>query len=76
MTQVKLNADDLRKQMAIKDETGKQQLRQKYEAGKQIKDELTKEHQTLARIKEQKMQQMRELGIPEKYQVDMVKLKV
>lgn len=62
--------------MAIKEETEKQDVRQKYEAGKKVKDFLKKEHSTLDKIKQEKLQEMKSLGIPEKYQVDLVKMKV
>lgn len=62
--------------MAMKEESGKQQLRQKYEAGKNIKDNIKKEHETLSTIKQEKLQHMKELGIPEKYHVDILKMKV
>lgn len=66
----------MRKQIAIKEETGKQFVRQKYEEGKQVKDFLKNEHSTLAKIKQEKLNTMKTLGIPDKYQVDLVKMKV
>lgn len=76
MTQIKEHAVELRKQIAIKEESGKQIIRQKYEEGKQVKDFLKTEHSTLAKIKQEKLNEMKTLGIPDKYQVDLVKLKV
>ena len=59
----------------MKEETGKQNMRQKYESGKQVKDFLKSEKETIERIKQEKLQQMKDLGIPDKYQVDLKKLK-
>lgn len=75
-TKVKEHADELRKQIAMKENNQKQAVREKYESGKNIKDFLNKEHNTLERIKKEKIQQMKDLNIPDKYQVDLVKLKV
>ncbi len=41
-----------------------------------MKDFLKTEHGTLAKIKQEKLNEMKQLGIPDKYQVDLVKLKV
>ena len=74
--EVREHADEIRKQIAMKEENEKLLSRQKYEAGKKIKDHLKKEQETLSTLKQEKLQVMKELGIPEKYQVDLVKLKV
>ncbi len=70
------NAVELKKQIAIKEEMDKLQFRQKFEAGKKVRDMLTSNKKTLEKIKQEKLALMRELGIPEKYQVDLAKLEV
>ena len=74
--QIKEHAVEIRKQIALKEELTLQNRRQKYEEGKKIKDILKSEHSTLGKMKQQKLQVMKELGIPEKYQVDLAKMKV
>lgn len=76
LMKIKEHALELRKQMAISEEAQKQSMRFKYEAGKKIKDDLSKDHKILERIKQEKLKQLENLGIPEKYHVDLVKLKV
>lgn len=51
-------------------------FRQKFEAGKKIKDMLVNNKKTLEKIKQEKLALMRELGIPDKYQVDLSKMEV
>lgn len=62
--------------MALKEEYSLQNRRQKYEEGKKIKDFLKNDHATLEKIKQQKLQQMKDLGIPEKFHADLAKMKV
>ena len=66
----------MRKQIAVKEEIHLQNRRQKYESGKLIKDIKKKEHNVLEKIKREKLQQMKDLGIPEKFQVELAKMKV
>lgn len=76
MTQRRENASELKKQIAIKEEMEKLEFRQKFEAGKKVRDMLSSNQKTLEKIKQEKLALMRELGIPDKYQVDLAKMQV
>lgn len=76
LDKIKGYAVELKKQIAVKSENKQQDTRLKYESGKQIKDMLKSEHEVLEKIKREKLQVMKDLGIPEKYQVELANLKV
>lgn len=76
LDKIKGHAVELNKQIAVKSENKRQATRLKYESGKQIKDILKSEHEVLEKIKREKLQVMKDLGIPEKYQVELANLKV
>jgi hypothetical protein len=67
---------ELRKQIALNEESHHQKFRDKYEEGKKIRDKQLYEKRTLERIKKEKMQYLNDVQIPGKYQVDLAKYDV
>jgi hypothetical protein len=62
--------------MASKDESMFQALRSKYEESKKIKDDQQSELRVLEKIKERKIKELEDMGVPEKYIVDLKKQKI
>lgn len=73
---MKEHATEIKKQIAIKEEIEKVQFKQKFETGKKIKDYQNNDKKVLEKIKQEKLALMKELGIPDKYQVDLAKMEV
>lgn len=70
------HAAEIKKQMASKDESMFQALRSKYEESKKIKDDQQSELRVLEKIKERKIKELEDMGVPEKYIVDLKKQKI
>lgn len=73
---VKNHATELRKQIAMNEENKHQVARDKFEEGKKIQDYMTKEQRDLERIKQEKLDYLDKINIPQKYRVDLKKFKV
>jgi len=73
---VKQHAGQLKKQIAVNEEKQKQDKRGYLEEGKKIKDKLTAEKKLLENIKSEKLGELQDLGIPEKYQAELAKKKI
>jgi len=73
---MKEHADELKKQMALGEEKKKQDKRNYLEEGKKIKDNLKAQKQLLEDIKDNKLSELKDTGIPGKYQFDLAKMKI
>jgi hypothetical protein len=73
---IKGHADQLKKQIALNEEKKKQDKRSYLEEGKKIKDKLAAEKRLLENIKEEKLHDLKTLGIPDKYQAELTKKKI
>ena len=71
-----LHAQELRKQIILSDDQKKQEERDKLEEGKKIKDNLNKYKACLENIKMQKLNNLKKLGISEKYKTELEKKKI
>jgi hypothetical protein len=68
--------DELRRQIKEKEEDEKMKAREHLEEGRKIKQGNIEEIKRYEEIKKEKLQQMKEMGIDEKYVVDLEKLSV
>jgi hypothetical protein len=72
---VKKNALELQRQMANLDEKEKQLMRDQYEEGKLIKDKETQLKRQLEEVRLSKLNLLKNMNIPEKYQAELAKQK-
>jgi len=73
---IKTHAGQLKKQISINEEKKKQDKRTYLEEGKKIKDKLSNEKKLLEAVKEEKLNDLQAIGIPEKYQAELAKKKI
>ncbi len=74
--QIKQHADQLKKQMALNEEKGKQEKRSLLEEGKKIKDKLAAEKRLLEHIKQEKITELKSHDIPDKYQAELARKRI
>jgi len=70
------HAEQVKKQIALREEEEKQRQRTYLEEGKKVKDKLAAEKRLLEKIKEEKMNELASENIPTKYQTDLAKKKI
>lgn len=66
----------LKEQIRIKEEARKALAREKIAEGERLKQAKRVEKLKLTKIKERKLEELKKWGVPQKYQVDLIKLKV
>ena len=70
------HAEQVKKQIALHEEKLRQEKRNLLEEGKKIKDKLAAERKALEQIKEEKLQELKSQGIPQKYQGDLARKRI
>jgi len=75
-TRLQEHNQTLKKQIAIHEEKKKQDKREFLEEGKKVRDNLSHEKHALEMIKQEKLAELRNLGIEEKYAAELQKKKV
>lgn len=70
------NLFHLKEQMKEREEATKATAREKILEGEHLKQAKRVEKLKLAKIKERKLDELIKCGVPQKYQVDLIKLKV
>jgi hypothetical protein len=70
------NLVHLKEQIKAKEEARKALAREKIAEGERLKQAKRVENLKLTKIKERKLEELEKWGVPQKYQVDLVKLKV
>ena len=70
------NLEYIKEQITVKEEARKAAAREKIAEGERLKQAKRVEKLKLAKIKEQKLEELKQWGVPPKYQVDLVKLKL
>ena len=73
---LKKHAEELRKQISIKEELRKQEERDRLEEGKKIKDQLKRHKEILEDIKYKKLEELKKQGIPDKYTAELSRKKI
>jgi len=73
---IKGHAEQVRKQMAQREEKAKQDKKIQLEEGKKIKNQLAAEKRLLEKLKEEKVNELQAENIPGKYQRDLAKKKI
>ena len=73
---LKKHAEELRKQISIKEELRKQEERDGLEEGKKIKDQLKRHKEILEDIKYKKLEELKKQGIPDKYTAELSRKKI
>ena len=73
---LKKHAEELRKQISLNEELKKQAERDRLEEGKKIKDNLANHKQLLENIKSKKLEDLKGLGIKDKYTSELARKKI
>jgi len=73
---IKDHAEQLKKQVAIREEQKLQEKRALLEDGKKIKDKLANEKKLLERIKEEKLSDLKASGVAEKYTGELARKRI
>lgn len=73
---IKEHAEQLKKQIVLGEERKLQDKRTALEEGKKVKDKLDHEKRTLETLKSNKLRELQNAGVPEKYQRDLAKKKI
>lgn len=73
---LKKHAEELRKQISLNEELKKQAERDRLEEGKKIKDNLANHKKLLENIKSKKLDDLKGLGINEKYTSELARKKI
>ena len=68
--------EEIMAQIRKKEEARKKELAEKFAEGERLKQALRVEKLRLEQIKERKLKELEKWGVPPKYRVDLVKLKV
>ena len=70
------HAEELRKQISMNEENKKELEKMKLEEGKKTKEELENHKRKLEEIKNQKLQELRGMGVKDKYTTELAKKKI
>jgi len=66
----------IKEQVRVKEEARKAVAREKIAEGERLKQARCVDRLKLTKIKERKLEELKKWGVPAKYQVDLMKLKV
>lgn len=66
---------DIQKEIALKEEKKKQEMRIKYEEGKAIKDKEAAVKRMLEEVRKSKLEVLKNYNIPAKYQIELASKK-
>jgi hypothetical protein len=66
---------DLQKEIALKEERKRQEMRVKYEEGKAIKDKEVGVKRMLEEVRRSKLELLKQYNIPAKYQIELASKK-
>jgi len=73
---MKDHSNQLKKQIAINEEKGRQDKKELLEEGKKIKDKLSNEKKLLETIKGQKIDELLNMGIENKYTAELARKRI
>ena len=73
---LKKHAEEIRKQIALNEEKKRQEERLKLEEGKKMKDQLESHKERLEEIKQAKLEELKSMGIKDKYTAELNKKKI